>query len=94
MTFRGQMHHRVRLMLGNGGTDADEVADILLQQRAAGVVERILQRVLQGGIGHLADIDDLMSLLPDCPPHHCRANETAAAGKKHFHKCILKTRDL
>ena len=86
MGFGRQVHHGVRLMrredLGHGRGIRDVGADL----RVAGVMQRLLQRILAGGVRHPVDIDDAMVAVPYDVTDDARSNEAASAGHKNSHR--------
>jgi hypothetical protein len=88
MALGREMHHRVRLMLGEGRPHRPGIDDVRPQQRVPGMPGRFLERLLGGGVGHLVEVDHVVAGAAHDMPDDGRADEPAAAGQKNFHRAF------
>ena len=87
MAFSGQMHDRVRAVVGQNAVERGPVADVDLFE---GVSRRVGHRghvVETGGIGQRIEVDDLMSAR-NRKAHHGGPDETSAARDEDLHAAL------
>ncbi len=80
MTFRRQVHHRIRIVRREHLAHGGGVGDVGFDQDMAVVSGCLLQRVFRRGVSHLVDIDHHVIGLTKQVAYHGGTDEPATAG--------------
>lgn len=85
MAFRGEVHDRVRFMLGQEAGDAGLIADIGQDKLMSCIPLDRGQVVTVAGIGQLINVDDRFFLPAKPVQYKIRPDESGSAGHKNTH---------
>ena len=88
MTFGGEVHHHVGMLLLKQVVDGLAVTDVRLHETEVGLVHDTLQRGQVSGIGQLVHADNtILRVLVQHIENEVAADKTGAAGADGGHSC-------